>query len=279
MKTIIRIFLICAGAVCFLWFFLPGSITANFHIGVLTGAGIGLVLFLYGLFFTLVNRFIGWLWKHIAGKILIIAVTCVLCTIMALAGACIYHMVRACHTIHGTAISDASGETQHDLGDTLQSSGASSPTILVLGCKVYSYGPSLSLIARMDAALDYLSSHPDAACIVCGGQGPGEPCTEAQAMYDYMTEKGLSASRIFTEDASTDTKENLANAARIINEQGLSDQTVIATNDFHMYRALAYAEDVGLSQPGAVPAPTLWWLFPSLSVREMYGIMEMWVLN
>lgn len=262
MKKILRFFLSIAGLVIFAWFFIPGVITANFHIGVLTGAGIGLVLTLYGIFFTQLNSGIGKLWKYAVGKILILTVSLALCAIMALAGMCIYHMINACRQP--------------------EASQAQSPrpaTILVLGCKVYSYGPSLSLIARMDAAIRYLEEHPDAACIVCGGQGPGEPTTEAQAMYSYMTDKGIAAERIYREDSSTDTRENLANAAHIIDKNNLPAQAVIATNDFHMYRALTYAEDAGLSDPGAVPASTLWWLFPSLSVREMYGIMEMWFLN
>jgi len=94
-----------------------------------------------------------------------------------------------------------------------------------------------------------------------------------------MTSHGLSADRIFTEDASTDTQENLANAASLIKDNGLNPQTVIATNDYHIYRALEYARSTGFEAPGALPAPTLWWLFPSLTVREMYGIMEMWFLN
>ena len=54
--------------------------------------------------------------------------------------------------------------------------------MVILGCQVKPWGPSILLQDRLDKALDYLEEHPDVQVVVSGGQGPDEPTTEAQAM-------------------------------------------------------------------------------------------------
>ena len=56
--------------------------------------------------------------------------------------------------------------------------------LIVLGAAVYKDQPSLTLVRRLEGALDYLETYPDSVAIVSGGMGPGETVTEAQAMYD-----------------------------------------------------------------------------------------------
>ena len=65
--------------------------------------------------------------------------------------------------------------------------------MVILGCQVKPWGPSILLQDRLDKALDYLEEHPDVQVVVSGGQGPDEPTTEAQAMYDYLTEYAVGA--------------------------------------------------------------------------------------
>jgi len=75
--------------------------------------------------------------------------------------------------------------------------------MVILGCQVKPWGPSILLQDRLDKALDYLEEHPDVQVVVSGGQGPDEPTTEAQAMYDYLVEYGVEPERIWQEDQST----------------------------------------------------------------------------
>ena len=56
------------------------------------------------------------------------------------------------------------------------------PTLVVLGAGLNGDQPSLTLIARLQTALDYLEAHPDAVAVVTGGQGRYETVTEASAM-------------------------------------------------------------------------------------------------
>ena len=82
--------------------------------------------------------------------------------------------------------------------------------IIVLGAQMKPAGPSAVLKFRLDAAYEYLTVNEGTICVVSGGQGSNEPCTEAEGMYQYLVEKGISPERILLEDQSTDTSENIA---------------------------------------------------------------------
>lgn len=148
-----------------------------------------------------------------------------------------------------------------------------SATVVVLGCKVQASGqPSRILNTRLKAAADYLSSHPGAVCIVSGGKGADEPLSEAEAMYQRLTEMGIPKERILMEAQSTSTRENLKFSAAIIEELGLPETMIIATNEFHQCRAQRIAEKLGY-ESYAVSAPSPLLLLPTYFVREMFGIV------
>lgn len=148
--------------------------------------------------------------------------------------------------------------------------------VIVLGCMIYGDQPSLALRERLDAALLYLSDHEDTVCILSGGQGADEAVSEAQAMYQYLTARGIDPARLVLEDQSTSTRENLLFSKEILEERGWPNRVAVVTNEFHEYRALYIASAVGLNT-AAVPASTAWWLLPTYYVRELYGILYEWV--
>lgn len=63
--------------------------------------------------------------------------------------------------------------------------------IIVLGAMIREDGPSSILKARLDSAIEYLDGNPGTKCIVSGGQGYDEPCSEAEGMRKYLVEKAL----------------------------------------------------------------------------------------
>ena len=75
--------------------------------------------------------------------------------------------------------------------------------MIILGCQVRENGPSVLLKDRLDEALSYLEEHPDLTVVVSGGQGPDEPTTEAQAMADYLVERGVEEENILLEGSLT----------------------------------------------------------------------------
>ncbi len=97
-------------------------------------------------------------------------------------------------------------------------------------------------------------------------------------MYAYLVERGIDEERIYIEDQSTDTVENIQYSMKIIEENNLNDNAAIVTSDYHVYRSLVYAEREGLNAVG-IPAATQWWIYPVSVVREMYGILEQWFLK
>ena len=54
--------------------------------------------------------------------------------------------------------------------------------IIVLGAQIYERGPSAVLRFRLDKAVEYLNENPQTKCIVSGGKGSNEPCSEAEGM-------------------------------------------------------------------------------------------------
>ena len=152
-------------------------------------------------------------------------------------------------------------------------------TVVVPGCLVRETGPSLMLQYRLEAALDYLQKHPDAPVVVSGGQGPREPVSEAQAMADYLITNGISEDRIYKEDRSTDTQQNVALSAEVIRREGLPERLVVATDAYHQLRVRIYAETQGFQEVYAQSGKSPWGLVPSYGVREMLAIGEAVFLN
>lgn len=154
---------------------------------------------------------------------------------------------------------------------------AKDATLVVLGCKTYGDRPSIMLASRLDAAYEYLVAHPEAVCVVSGGQGADEPISEGAFMYQYLVNRGIAPERIYAEVESTSTRENLLFSKAIIEQEGLNPRIAIVTNEYHEYRAFMIAAALGLEH-SAVPARTPWWLFPTYYIRELYGILYEWVL-
>lgn len=142
--------------------------------------------------------------------------------------------------------------------------------ILVLGAQYKKSGPSKALAFRLDKAIEYLNKNPNTICIVSGGQGYNEPCTEAHGMKLYLIQHGIDSDRILEEDTSTSTIENIIFSQKMIP----NNVTVgIVTNNFHLYRALKIARKQGLHAYG-IAASSTWWYQPNNIFREMLGIVK-----
>ena len=129
--------------------------------------------------------------------------------------------------------------------------------MVVLGAKVRDDGPSISLWDRIYGARNYLMEHPDVIAVVSGGQGPDEPMTEAQCMYDALVAMGISPDRIWLEDKASSTWENLNFSLNLIEEETGTRPTEIGvlSSEYHLFRASLFAKacDVGFI---GIPAKT-----------------------
>lgn len=144
-------------------------------------------------------------------------------------------------------------------------------TLLVLGCQVRGTEPSHTLRLRLDAAYDHLTANPDVKAVLSGGKGEHEDISEAQCMYNYLTEKGIDPDRLYLEDRSTTTNENIRFSEEIIEKNGLDPGLAIATDWYHEFRAGLICSRMGYEY-GAVSADTAPYLTAHLVTREIFAI-------
>jgi uncharacterized SAM-binding protein YcdF (DUF218 family) len=250
----IRVIGFVVGIICLCGFWAPLAVAGILNLGNVTGIILSIVLILYMIFIPTVHKLMGKLWSMrfskipmaIAGGLVIICATLVVVESACMAGACMKQ-------------------------------GTEASTAVVLGCRVYGERASLSLVERLEAAYDYLTEHPYADCVVSGGQGPGEDISEAECMYRWLVDKGIDPARIYKEDKSTSTEENIAFSKEVIEKNGLFQKIVIVTNEYHIYRAGMLADDNEIVW-GAQPAQSAMWLFPTYYIRELYAILAEWIL-
>lgn len=253
-NKIVKGLLIFIGSVFTLWFLAPIVSKGIINIGSITGIVLFGGILLIGLYF---DKFTGTI-KNICKNNLGKAVFSFVCLILGIALG-VVAAATAC------MISAAENRPNEDA------------TLIVLGCKVNGDRPSRMLSARLAAAYEYLSENPDTKCVVSGGQGPDEGISEAECMYRYLVDKGIDKSRIYKEDKSTSTRENLDFSMKIIKENSLSEVCAIATNDYHEYRAGMIAKELGI-KAYSVPGKTEITLLPPYYVREIYAILYEWIL-
>lgn len=147
-------------------------------------------------------------------------------------------------------------------------------TVIVLGCRVKGSTPTKALLSRCNAAYDYLVKNKKAVAVLSGGQGSDESISEAECMKRILVEKGIEASRLFIEDKSTSTNENLKFSNKIIKNKRLSKQIVICTNEYHICRALMTAKNMGISATGLTAHSMRFFRVPAFT-REVLGIWHL----
>lgn len=129
--------------------------------------------------------------------------------------------------------------------------------IVVLGAKVRQDAPSVALMERIRGAYDYMAEHPDVIAVVSGGQGPDEPMTEAQCMYEQLVAMGIDKDRIWLEDQASTTWANLNYSLDVIEAKtGIRPTKLgIVSSEYHLLRAGMMARDCGID-PVRIPAHT-----------------------
>ena len=135
-------------------------------------------------------------------------------------------------------------------------------TVIVLGCQVSRDGsPTVMLDDRIDAAYRYLAEHPESRCVASGGQNDNEPISEASCIRNTLVARGIHPDRIYLEDRSRSTEENLTFSAELIRKEGLPARVAIASDNFHQLRAAVWARRGGLD-PWSIGCVTWWPLSP-----------------
>jgi len=121
--------------------------------------------------------------------------------------------------------------------------------IIVLGAQVLpTMVPSVQLQYRLEAALKAYNDDP-CILVTCGAKGGDEPMAEADFMKDWLIQNDVPEDMILTESTSFNTRENIENAIALLEGRGTT-KALIVTSDYHLPRAMALANDQGMSATG-----------------------------
>ena len=146
---------------------------------------------------------------------------------------------------------------------------------LVLGAKTQDNVMSNALRARVDYAIELYHTGQVGAVIFTGGfrdKDPAREWSESALARDYAMQRGVPSERIWIEQRSTTTLENLREAQAIVNAQGFA-QVALVSDRWHLARAQAMARDLGLS---VVPAPTPYSVYRSSWYQAKFIGRELW---
>lgn len=242
-----RKLLACVFAVLFIW-----GLVACSSIGLNAAAlpmALSLIGLLLALFWKSFRTFISRLRKKAVGRIFVnAAITLIMAAVLCFIA------------VSGLMISAAA----HD--------APTNAMVIVLGCQVRGETPSPMLLRRTETALGYLNENPGSVCIVSGGRGTNESISEAECMKRILVANGIAESRIFLEDRSTSTYENIKFSKAIIEANRLPQTVVIATDGFHQFRALNFAKREGLNA-SPVTSRTPLSVLPFYWLREVIAIV------
>lgn len=146
--------------------------------------------------------------------------------------------------------------------------------LILLGAGVNGDEPSPILQDRIEKAYTYLTEHPDTICIATGGKGDGENLSEAQCIFNKLTQMGIAPERIWLEDQATSTVENFKYSLALLEEKDSSKNAKLGvlSSEFHLFRASLMAKDNGIA-PIFIAAPT-----DQVIVRINYTVREIFAL-
>ena len=147
--------------------------------------------------------------------------------------------------------------------------------IIVLGAQVNPDGtPSVQLSWRLDAAAEAYRNKA-VPIVVCGAQGADEPMPEAENMKNYLIQKNIPEKDILTDPKSFNTRQNLQNASKLLENRPDIRKVLIVTSDYHVPRSLALAKDTGFDATGlGSPCKPEYWL--KNHAREALAWIKYW---
>lgn len=154
-----------------------------------------------------------------------------------------------------------------------------SDTIIVLGAKLIGDQPSAVLRLRLDEAIRLYNQGFAPTIIVSGAQGSDEVASEASIMRSYLIASNIPPDKIYLEDKSYNTYQNLFNSKTIMREQGFRN-AIIVSNTSHIRRSLVLAQQLGIDASGsAAPMADNTYLTLKQYAREGAAMLSLLVFN
>lgn len=254
---IFRIILAVFGIVLIRYYIAPFVSLRVLNAGNVFGIGVGAVMVLIGILWNPFCELIKKLWSDTGGKVFL----SVLCAFIVLFTSLFF-----------VTLGQIVKQSKYTATDQ--------SVIIILGCQIRGSEPSMTLRARCNAAAEYLNEHPKAVAIATGGQGADENLSEGQCIYNLLTEAGIDGDRIYIEDKSVNTDQNIANAKKIIDENDLANngEVAVATSEYHQYRAGLICKKNGLTA-SSVPSHSSKYAKPTFFTREVFGVWAQYLMK
>jgi len=122
--------------------------------------------------------------------------------------------------------------------------------IIVLGAGVWGENPSTMLEDRLLEGIKLYENDVASKIIMTGDHGR-EEYDEVNVMKKFAMDKGVPSGDVFMDHAGFSTYESLYRAKEIFE----ADKVVIVTQEYHLYRALHIANELGIEAYGVASDP------------------------
>ncbi len=148
--------------------------------------------------------------------------------------------------------------------------------IIILGCMIKKDGSLTPLLkSRVDRAIEFYNLQKEKTgkeliFISSGGKGNDEPISEAEAIKNYLIDKGIKSKNILIEDKSTNTYENIKNSYKLINDK--KSKIAYSTTNYHVFRAGVIASNQKLYISG-IGSKTKRYFWINAFVREFIATL------
>lgn len=148
--------------------------------------------------------------------------------------------------------------------------------IIVLGAAQYNGSPSPVLKARLDHAAMLFAEGYANIIVTTGGYGPDPNFSEAHVGARYLSNHGVDASQIMTEQGSGSTHATVLAASRLMHSHGWT-RAIVVSDGFHLHRLkrMFEANDIEVYTSPALDSV----IESSPSTRIWYSLREVGLLT
>lgn len=156
----------------------------------------------------------------------------------------------------------------------------SADVLIVLGAGVNYDTVSYSFRSRLDRTYEYLIENPDCIVITTGGLSSEDKYSEGYAGMQYLLYKGIEKERIFYEETSKNTYQNILNAKELLPED-FNGTSAVVSSGYHLFRARKLMELFELDSNAL--ASDLSQEYPFLeiiyNIREYFSVMKHYIFE
>ena len=145
--------------------------------------------------------------------------------------------------------------------------------VIILGSKINKDGTLTPLLkGRVDKAIEfgnkqYELTNKKIVYIPSGGKGNDEIISEAEAIKNYLLEKGINENDIIIEDKSTSTIQNMKYSKDKIDGLNKDAKISFSTTNYHVFRSGVIANEQGIDVEG-MGSKTKWYFYTNALIRE-----------